>query len=412
MSVWLLPRNELSNEQIRAIELPVSSHRVALGPPGSGKTQILLHRAKYLIDTYNIPKKRIHIFVFTNTLKFYIKSALELLDLPLNCITTFDSWCYSNYLRYISQDIPFSKQDNCPDFPAVRKAVAENILSKNIPYIYDALLVDEGQDLDINAFNLFNKISKHITVCMDYKQQIFDTGMTEQEILAELNLRKSNISLLEAYRCCPFISTLAAELIDDKHEKQQYLNQVRIPQAEKEMPLIYIAKDYDDEIERLKSVLKIRLAKSEKIGIIILRNAMIDELKNRLRNEGFPVESGKDIDFTNGRIKIISYHSVKGLSFDTVLMPFLNEKSFTEKVPDIAFQKRLLFVAITRAVKWAYMSSTTGAELKILERLKSLEHNKKLTVQRSGSLTSSNNNTLDKINLNGMSGINDNLDFL
>ncbi|MBP7653559.1 UvrD-helicase domain-containing protein [Candidatus Dependentiae bacterium] len=411
MSVWLLPRNELSNEQIRAIEMPMNTHRVILGPPGSGKTQILLHRARHLIDAYNISRKRLHIFVFTNTLKFYIKSALELLDLPLNCVTTFDSWCYSNYLRYISPNLPIREGENCPDFAAIRKAVSESIQGNNIKNIYDAVLVDEGQDLDTHAFSLFTKIAKHITVCMDYKQQIFDTGMNEQEILDKLGLRRSNISLLEAYRCCPYIASLAAELIDDQMEKTQYLNQVRIPQAEKELPLLYIAKDYADELERLKSILKIRLTKGEKIGVIILRNSMIDELKTLLQKEGFPVESGKDIDFSGNRIKILSYHSVKGLSFDTVLMPFLYEKSFTEKVPDIEYQKRLLFVAVTRAVKWAYMSSASGDELKLLDLLIPLEKEKKLTAQRCKDINisaqNSGNNNDTKNNASA-----DSLDFL
>ena len=46
MSGWLVPRSDLTPEQLRAIELPPTEHRVVIGGPGSGKTQMLLHRAR------------------------------------------------------------------------------------------------------------------------------------------------------------------------------------------------------------------------------------------------------------------------------------------------------------------------------------------------------------------------------
>ena len=55
---WLIPRDELTAEQIRAVELSANEHRVILGAPGSGKTQILLHRARYLSDELGVPPAR------------------------------------------------------------------------------------------------------------------------------------------------------------------------------------------------------------------------------------------------------------------------------------------------------------------------------------------------------------------
>ena len=45
--------------------MPPREHRVILGPPGSGKTQILIHRADYLSSTYRLKPDQYRVFVFT-----------------------------------------------------------------------------------------------------------------------------------------------------------------------------------------------------------------------------------------------------------------------------------------------------------------------------------------------------------
>ena len=127
MSTWLIPRGELTPEQLRAIELSPSEHRVIFGAPGSGKTQILLHRARHLCDAWQVASDRFHIFVFTNVLKDYIQSALDLLDLPLESVSTLDSWCSSFYQKRIGRRLPWNSVEKRPDFSLIRQAVLEKL---------------------------------------------------------------------------------------------------------------------------------------------------------------------------------------------------------------------------------------------------------------------------------------------
>lgn len=55
MATWLVPPSDLTTEQIRAIELPTDEHKVVMGGPGSGKTMVLLHRARHLAQVGNVP---------------------------------------------------------------------------------------------------------------------------------------------------------------------------------------------------------------------------------------------------------------------------------------------------------------------------------------------------------------------
>ena len=204
MSTWLIPEHELTPEQIRAVELDPREHRLIIGGPGSGKTQVLLHRASYLRDSYHIQPDRFHIFVFNKVLKAYIKSALELLDLPESCVTTFDSWCRDYYQTHIGGKMPWNADEREPDYAGIRHAVREKLTTSLFELKeYDFVLVDEGQDLDGTSFDILKAISRHVTVCMDKKQQIYERGSDEGEVLKRLGLRKKNLAFLEVSAVAP-----------------------------------------------------------------------------------------------------------------------------------------------------------------------------------------------------------------
>ena len=97
MATWLLPRIELTPEQQLAVELSPDQHRLIVGYPGSGKTQVLIHRAAHLREKWASPPERFRIIIFTNVLKEYIKSGLKVLNLPVKSVCTFDSLCSDLY---------------------------------------------------------------------------------------------------------------------------------------------------------------------------------------------------------------------------------------------------------------------------------------------------------------------------
>ena len=75
------------------------------------------------------------------------------------------------------------------------------------------------------------------------------------------------------------------------------------------------------------------------------------------------------------------YPSSKGLTFDTVLMPRLNRRFLKNTEPDRL--ERWLFVGITRATRWIYISTTDGEGALFLDRFRELQRRKQLTIQRS-----------------------------
>lgn len=385
---WLLPRNELTTEQNRAIELDTNEHKIILGGPGSGKTQILLHRAKFLRDRFNINRSKLHIFVFTNVLKNYISSALSILDIPQECVTTFDFWCVDYYQRNIRYNLPWNRHERCPDFDIIRKEVLDYIIRNNINSLYDFTLVDEGQDLDQISFEIIKKISRHITVCIDYKQKIYEQGATEEKIMEILGIRRTNLHLLDVFRCCPYVVKLASFFIENQQDRNFYLNQSRTEQVEKEKPLLYFAKDQKDEDDKIFDLVNSRIFKNERIGIFLPTNKYVRIYAKKMSAMGVDVEwraSQEDDDsqynFNSPKPKILTYHSAKGLTFDSVIIPKLISGAF----PRIFINEinRLLFVGITRAQKWVGLISKENQALEIIENLKNIQNNDFMTIKHS-----------------------------
>jgi superfamily I DNA/RNA helicase len=385
--MWLVPWSDLTPDQQRAAQLNPNEHRVIFGAPGAGKTMILLHRAAILMQERSIPAERVRIFVFTKVLKDYIRSALGYLNIPEDNVSTFASWCLSFHQANIGK-IPWS---GGPDFEKIQAAVHGH-LQATPPAVkpFDVVLVDEGQDLDRQAFEILRAISHHITVCMDHKQQIYDGGSDEMQILRTLGLRKRNMSLLEAYRCTPYIVQIASSFIASAEERDNYMRQTRVAQSEKETPLFYLARDFEDEKRRLVEIVKVRQSKGERIAILFGLQRQVAGFAKGLRELGLEVETpanfkGKDegLDFNSDLPKLMPFHSAKGLTFDTVLMPRLNAKSFGQFSGERI--ERLLFVGITRATKWIYLSSDNLESLRFLEqRVQELSKAGHLSVQHHG----------------------------
>jgi superfamily I DNA/RNA helicase len=389
---WLIPRSELTPDQIRAVEFPPTGHHALVGGPGSGKTQVLLHRARHLCDEFGVSPDRFRIFVYTAVLKDYIKSALRDLNLPDDCVVTLDNWCRLFYQEHVSSKLPRDAENHQPDFAAIRAAVYRAVDQARRPMpSYDFVLVDEGQDLEEDAFTLLTRIARHVTVCLDHKQQIYEKGSTEVGILQRLGLRKRHLHFIEAFRVCPYLVEVAAQFIADPLEREAFREQQRTTQTERQTPLLYYARDFDEERQKLYEFVRERQLKNDRIAILFPQNRQVFGFAEGLRAAGVEVEVPKQKasnasfpahDFASSRPKLMAYHSVKGLTFDSVFMPRLAPTSFKRVHEDRI--ERLLFVALTRATKWVYLSTSLTKPLPLIDRLRVLERSRKLSVMRSG----------------------------
>ncbi len=152
-------------------------------------------------------------------------------------------------------------------------------------------------------------------------------------------------------------------------------------QTERETPLLYYASDFDDERHRLLDIVRVRLAKGEQVAILVPLRRQAFGFAKALQEAGIEAQDPKSLDFSKEAVKVMPFHSAKGLTFDTVLLPRLVPNSFPKVSP--ARLERLLFVAVSRATRWVFLSTCLGSELPELARLRALEP-AGLTVQVGG----------------------------
>jgi superfamily I DNA/RNA helicase len=380
---WLVPYADLTTDQMRAVDASADTHRLIVGAPGSGKTLALLHRTARLRERYNIANGRFRLLVFTNVLKQYIRAGAADLGIPLEAISTYDAWCADYFSTRIGGCCPWDAAKKRRDFAQIRERVHGDVLDKR-PKLYDFVVVDEGQDLDPEAFEVLRTIASHVTVAADRKQQLYDHGASEEAIAGRLGLPRRNVSLLAAFRCSPYIVPLGAAFIADPAEAQTFRDQTLTAPGKRETPVLFVAQSFEEERQRLGEVARERAILGERVAILLPLSKQVFGFRKAMEEFGLEAEiqgPKQVLDFSSSAPKLLTYHSAKGLTFDTVLLPRLVKGSFERPAQDRTL--RMMFVAVTRAARWVYLSTVAGQEPPFLARLAPLVEAGDLTQRRS-----------------------------
>ncbi len=356
---WLIPFSNLTPAQQDAVQMDTRNHKAIIGGPGAGKTLVLLHRLNLLYQRVGGNPDAVRLFVYTNTLKEFIRAGNDVLDVPDECICTFDKWCADVYRKHISETLP--RVGHRPDFPAIRQGAYQTIASLMKTPVFEYVLVDEAQDLDAEAINALKRIARHVTVCMDGNQQLYEAGVSEIDALAGLGLARHAAALLSAFRCNPMVTQLAAQFIIDARRREEFLRQAANPNMDRATPLLYLADGFGDEKARLIEMVRLRLSYGDSIAVLFPMQRQVHGFAQGFTEAGIEVsvqKRDKPIDFSTPLPKLMTYHQGKGLTFDSVFLPRLDQGSFRG-----AMQARIhnmLFVGISRAIKWVFMSGTNG----------------------------------------------------
>ena len=366
---WLIPFSNLTPAQQDAVHMDTRNHKAIIGGPGAGKTLVLLHRLNLLYHRAGGNPDAMRLFVYTNTLKEFIRAGNDMLDVPDECIGTFDKWCAGVYREHIAKTLP--RDGRHPDFPIIRKgayrAIAEGLLATPV---FEHVLVDEAQDLDVEAIDALKRIARHMTVCMDGNQQLYETGVTEPVALAQLGLSRHNVALLSAFRCNPMVTQLAAQFVTDARRREEFLRQAANPDMDRATPLLYLSAGFEDEKARLIEMVRLRLSYGDSIAVLFPMQRQVHGFAKGFAEAGIDVSVQKrdePIDFSTPLPKLMTYHQGKGLTFDSVFLPRLDQASFHGAMQ--ARMHNLLFVGVSRAIKWVFMSGTNGRLINLLIEL-------------------------------------------
>lgn len=165
---WWVGPDELDEYQRSVITLPLDKSKLVVGPPGSGKTNLLLLRANYM---YFAGYTNILIVVFTRTLQEFISAGGARYTFPVSKVQTCQKWQYDLLRQY---GVPINPPE---DFAEQRKYLLDQvnnlINNKGLTQIFDCILLDEAQDYLPEEIQMFHKLAEHLFAVADERQKIY-----------------------------------------------------------------------------------------------------------------------------------------------------------------------------------------------------------------------------------------------
>ena len=345
---WLVPENMLDDQQRDFVEnVDINQRNVWIkGFPGSGKSVLLAYTMKRI--KRNDPNAKVAVVVFTHSLIAMFKAAFSEMGIAANIMTYFEF---------------MDKSSN-----------------------YDYVLSDEVQDMTARVLATMNSRAKHVIVAGDENQSIFESDpkyreatVTPSQITSLLNCRDFELGIIHRLsssiiaaveRFMPNLNIFTARRDMTKRNTQIRLCSANSPEQE----VKYIIKEAQRAVN-IGDTAAILIPTQQKIleffqmtltalgksqwSVQLNRFGKIDynKLNSYLRTNGIKLQyvgNGYGSITEEGKICIMTYHSSKGLDFDNVFLPGLNQSLYINSSERLS--RTLFMVAMTRSRNNLYLT--------------------------------------------------------
>ncbi|MBO4316661.1 MAG: ATP-binding domain-containing protein [Mailhella sp.] len=310
--VFDIKKESMDDDQLDLIERTNDANMLVTGPAGCGKSLIAVHKARQLISI----GEDVILIAFTKSLKAFMQHGND------SDARFFYHWQWE----------------------------------KNGRPSADYIIVDEIQDFTHEEIMDFVEAAKkHYFFFGDTAQSIMtmdDRQPLSIEKIADL-LKLTPLRLYSNYRLPRAVARITQDFVGigvPKYSEKIYKSK------EKALPHIIGYASQEDEMEGMLRIMQKH--GFAHIGILVSDNDSVLSIKEWLRNNGIETEhkwnSNEDwrnantLDFRTSRPKIMTYHSAKGLQFQTVIIP-----SYQGAAEETS--RKALYVAMTRTFRDLYV---------------------------------------------------------
>ena len=348
-----------------------SGHQIIKGPPGSGKTFVLMHRCCHL-HRYDPKAKRILLVCFNIALVSYLRRLLQEKDIGTGEDGVSVFHFYELCAKVLGEGIKFENESD-EYYQLVLQETWERInRGESRLGVFDALLIDEGQDFNDDMLKILLALLRpdgRLVVSLDSYQDLYMRRPSWKSL--GINASGRTYHLKKAYRSTQEIFEFTQRFIGQKPKADKQL--ALLPEESvfhggpPEIPKIKDPQKLEDFVVKdLKNCLESGEYKRSEIGIIYDdkvygstrfsydNRALPMRLLRSLEASGIPttwvsqdVRSKEMYDVTTDRVSLISIHSSKGLDFDLVYLVGVDHIHPVEETRQTCIS--LLYVAMTRA---------------------------------------------------------------
>jgi superfamily I DNA/RNA helicase len=349
---WMIREDQLDPDQREFInvESKKSGNIWVKGFAGSGKSVLLIHSLKNVLQKE--PNAKIAVVVYTHSLIDMFKTGMKELNIPSSIpVITYIEFCDKN--------------------------------SQNFDYIF----CDEVQDLPSRVLYAMNNRSRKVIVAGDSNQSIYDTDPRWNEPVVNpsqvgdiINARAFSLNMI--HRLTRSIIAAVQKLLPSMNiwgAKRDLTKQdvnIRLCEASsetEEVKYIYQEAQKGANVGDTSVILLPTLNMITKFANQVLSANNKPQWSEKKNNWNKPDYGDLNRHFKNNGIKIqfigsgygslsnaernkeailMTYHSAKGLDFDNVFLPYLNNSFYLH--PSNA--STLFMVAMTRSRKNLYLS--------------------------------------------------------
>jgi superfamily I DNA/RNA helicase/mRNA-degrading endonuclease RelE of RelBE toxin-antitoxin system len=249
-----------------------------------------------------------------------------------------------------------------------RRARAEALVEHSDQYQrYDAVVIDEAQDLDPSLLRLLIKLCKtanRLFITADANQSIYGSGFTWNDVHQSLKFQGRTSILRANYRSTYEIgeaaqSYLASGALDSEAIDRHYINNGPLPDVRSVLNADHEAQLLTSFFKKACSSLRLTigscavLCPSERVGKAIAASLRALDLEANFM-------SGQDLNLTRPGVKIMTLNSAKGLEFPIVALagfvsssyPIIPRDATPEELAEaLARERRTMFVGMTRAMR-------------------------------------------------------------
>lgn len=342
-NTWWKDPKELIPEQSGILNIPSDSNILISGPPGSGKTNLLLLRANqlYIGDSPNL-----FVVVYASTLKSFIRAGSQQYKFPQEKIVT-----HTHLFRTILQEHGININSSGLSHEQSREQLANKLAqlldTETIGVPFNALLLDEAQDYTCLELSNMRRLTQVLIATSDSRQKIFE--VEDNQMLLKDYLEVHHI-LKYHFRNGMAICRLADALITDPSYSQMQVssnyNEATYPSKVAYKKGLGIVEQAKAICEQLKD--QLFAYPNEQLGVLCARHQELDQLEAELIKQGL----GQQITKTTNRqlfdpekpIWLCTLSSAKGLEFRAVHIAGLD---FLCKMGGA--QRRLIYTGVTRA---------------------------------------------------------------
>lgn len=345
---WMVTTNKLDPEQRIVLDklLKVNNSHWIRGFAGSGKSIVLIHALRETMITN--PKATACVVAFTHSLKDMLQSGLP---------------------------------DNSRHIPVMTYHEF-----KSSPRRYDYIFVDEVQDLEPYILTLLQSSCTKLIMAGDEEQSIYENRVSPDFIKS--TTRPSVHALSIVHRLTEKLRKIVATILpkSNVHTARQGK-----PTADVKITLANASKT-ENEMRWVWQAAQRFTRAGDPVCILFSKHRLVQDFitfvcnESRVGTPSFKGEKGKKNDYEecnnhlaskgvilrylgNGHgslvqsdgeriVYVMTYHSSKGLDFETVFLPGLDEKFTIFDRDDESMDRRLFYVAATRSRRNLFISHT------------------------------------------------------